>query len=72
MSDTPRTDAQVTGNCTPTQDEYEDLAAFARLLERELSQKNKLLKKCRKALIEVDGFDDDHIELIGEIERTMK
>jgi len=36
-SDTPRTDAMVTGNSEPTQDEYEDLAFFARQLERELA-----------------------------------
>ena len=35
MSDTPRTDANVTGNSEPSQDEYEDLAQFARQLERE-------------------------------------
>ena len=33
---TPRTDATVTGNSEPTVDEYEDLAAFARQLEREV------------------------------------
>jgi hypothetical protein len=67
MSNTPRTDVMVTGNCTPTQDEYEDLAAFTRQLERESEALRKLLKKCRKALIEVDGFDDDHLPLIAEI-----
>ena len=38
MHATPRTDAQVTGNSDPTQDEYEDLACFARQLERELAE----------------------------------
>ena len=38
MNPTPRTDAQVTGNSDPTQDEYEDLACLARQLERELAE----------------------------------
>jgi hypothetical protein len=36
-SDTPRTDAQTTGNSDPQQDEYEDLLCFTRMLERELT-----------------------------------
>lgn len=35
MSDTPLTDAMVTGNSNPGPDEYEDLAKFTRQLERE-------------------------------------
>ena len=36
-TDTPRTDAQATGNSDPQQDEYEDLLYFTRTLERELN-----------------------------------
>ncbi len=35
--ETPRTDSQVTGNSEATQDEYIELADFARTLERELA-----------------------------------
>jgi hypothetical protein len=64
MSDTPRTDAQVTGNCTPTQDEYEELAAFARLLERELERAKKATgfrlpdgkMLCAGDILEFDGY----------------
>jgi hypothetical protein len=45
MSDTPRTDTMVTGNCTPTPDEYEDLAFFARTLEREVEALKKTVKE---------------------------
>jgi len=37
LTPTPRTDSVVTGNSDPSQDEYEDLAYFARTLERELT-----------------------------------
>jgi len=36
-TDTPRTDAQATGNSDPQEDEYEDLLYFTRTLERELT-----------------------------------
>jgi REP element-mobilizing transposase RayT len=32
----------------------------------------KLLQKCRKALVEIDGFDDDHLPLITEIEDHLE
>lgn len=35
---TPRTDCIVSGNSDPSQDEYEDLATFARQLETELAE----------------------------------
>lgn len=38
MSDTPRTDIMVSGNSDPQVDEYEELAAFTRQLERELNE----------------------------------
>lgn len=41
MSDTPRTDSIVTGNCTPKVGEYEDLARFAHQLAIELSAAKK-------------------------------
>lgn len=37
MSDTPIVDANVTGNSDPSPDEYEELAATARMLERQLA-----------------------------------
>ena len=43
MSDTPKTDIMVTGNCTPSPDEYEELAAFTRQIERELGRAKELL-----------------------------
>lgn len=38
MSDTPLTDVMAVGNSTITVDEYEDMCAFARQLERGLAK----------------------------------
>ena len=46
---TPRTDATVTGNSSPTQDEYENLADFARTLERELAAERAKVRVLRSA-----------------------
>jgi len=47
-TNTPRTDAQTTGNSDPQQDEYEDLLCFTRMLEHELTavteQRDELLR----------------------------
>jgi DNA repair exonuclease SbcCD ATPase subunit len=48
-SDTPRTDAQTTGNSDPQQDEYEDLLCFTRMLERELTAARAEIKDLHKA-----------------------
>lgn len=42
MSDTPRTDSMVTGNSDVTNDEYEELAQLARILERELTEAERI------------------------------
>ena len=50
MSDTPRTDAMVSGNSNPSADEYEDLAAFTRQLERQLAKiRNEALEEAAQA-----------------------
>lgn len=51
---TRRTDATVIGNSDPTQDEYEDLASFARQLERELTAARDLTEAHAKTQTELD------------------
>lgn len=48
MSDTPRTDSEVTGNSDPQADEYEDLAIFTRSLELELTALRAEVEGLRK------------------------
>jgi len=55
-SDTPRTDAQATGNSDPQQDEYEDLLYFTRTLERELTAARAELKAVTE---QRDGLQSD-------------
>ena len=65
-NETPRTDAVVTGNSEPTQDEYEDLAFFARELERELSK----LEEVNEAKVESLAKERD--ELLALFEEMRK
>lgn len=50
MNDTPRTDMMVSGNSPPGPDEYEDLAQWARQLERECDGHRALVVKKNEAL----------------------
>lgn len=40
MSDTPRCDIMASGNSDPSSDEYAELLAFARQLEREIKRQH--------------------------------
>lgn len=51
---TPRTDSMVTGNSDPTQEEYEDLAYFARTLELENLSLQRRLGEAERLLGEAE------------------
>jgi len=59
MSDTPRTDIMVTGNSDPTQDEYEDLANWARQLELELQTQDKREEKLVEENVNLSNMKSD-------------
>ena len=59
---TPRTDATVTGNSSPTQDEYENLADFARTLERELYESRNAERLARVQL----GAEREKVRVLQE------
>lgn len=57
---TPRTDLMVTGNSDPSRDEYEDLAQWARQLERALTAALPILEEHAEDERSFWGEEDKH------------
>ena len=54
---------------------YVDIDDHAKLINErnvEIQKLHKLLKKCKKRLIDIDGFSDDNIDLIKTIEAYIE
>jgi hypothetical protein len=73
-SDTPRTDAQATGNSDPQQDEYEDLLYFTRTLERELTVARAELAEWHDAAesVKAEYPDEVHCTCVPILRKQIK
>ena len=73
-SDTPRTDAQATGNSDPQQDEYEDLLYFTRTLERELTAARAELAEWHDAAesVKAEYPDEVHCTCVPILRKQIK
>ncbi len=74
QSDTPRTDAQATGNSDPQQDEYEDLLYFTRTLERELTAARAELAEWHDAAesVKAEYPDEVHCTCVPILRKQIK
>lgn len=60
---TPRTDAMVSGNSNPSVDEYEELSAFTRQLERELAAaKSEIASLKARGPFTLEGAGPDSLD----------
>lgn len=69
---TPRTDVMVTGNSDPSTEEYEDLAAFTRLLERKNIALRGQLASAKILGLKTASLIDKGIEFVRKAEEAER